>query len=335
MDDANIIFKLIEDRFPVAKHADAFAGGIRQSIPIGSRAAIQTAANMASNPRHRVGLASGGVGAKGSKVSSSKRSWTLAEDMKLKSLVEKHGPKRWSFIAEHMSGRVGKQCRERWHNHLNPHVRKGSWTPEEDMVIFEQHKRVGNQWALISKLMPGRTDNAIKNRYYSTVRRLLRREKKRMRERARNGEPLTAAEVDMGNQKKFKYVAVGPRTLQIMQVDPTSGSDPRAASGSASGSGQPMTRATSVSQTSHSANAPTQPFTSRHQFPVAGGTSAETEQPELSIVTATGPRPSEPGPSEPGPSEPGPTEPGPTEPSSQQVPQESDQLAGSSTASDA
>ncbi len=59
------------------------------------------------------------------------------EDEKVLQLVREYGPKRWTLISKHLKGRTGKQCRERWHNHLNPDIKKCAWTEDEDRLIYQ------------------------------------------------------------------------------------------------------------------------------------------------------------------------------------------------------
>jgi myb proto-oncogene protein len=110
-----------------------------------------------------------------------RRPWTSEEDSAIRLLVEELGIKNWSLVASELAQRYsikhrsGKQCRERWHNHLDASIDKKPWTQEEDDLIFDLHKEFGKSWSKIAERIPGRTDNSVKNRFYSTLRRNLRK----------------------------------------------------------------------------------------------------------------------------------------------------------------
>ncbi|XP_051133607.1 transcription factor MYB10-like [Andrographis paniculata] len=100
--------------------------------------------------------------------------WSAEEDLRLTSFIQKHGHNNWRALPK-LAGlmRCGKSCRLRWINYLRPDVRRGNFTREEEQIVINLHKSLGNKWSAIAKFLPGRTDNEIKNVWNTSIKKKL------------------------------------------------------------------------------------------------------------------------------------------------------------------
>lgn len=126
----------------------------------------------AGTEEKKSGASSDKVPGKDIKVRS--RSWSQEEDDLVQVLVSQVGPKKWALIAGQLSGKTQKQAYARWRDYLQPGLTSRPWTRWEETHLLDCQAHIGNQWAILARFMPGRSPNAIKNRFHATKRKMER-----------------------------------------------------------------------------------------------------------------------------------------------------------------
>ena len=105
-----------------------------------------------------------------------KGSWKHDEDIQIIKLVDKYG-KAWSKISKTLGTRNGKQIRDRYINVLDPEIKKGKFTEDEDDMLVQLYYKHGSKWATIAKYYNNRTADMVKNRFHSCIKKRLGLEK--------------------------------------------------------------------------------------------------------------------------------------------------------------
>ena len=106
------------------------------------------------------------------KPSLNRGQWSEEENKLLRNWVSTNGPCKWNKCSLFINGRNAKQCREHWYDFLDPNLTKGNWTLEEDLLIMIFYKKYNGSWKNIIPIFENRSENSIKNRFYSELRKI-------------------------------------------------------------------------------------------------------------------------------------------------------------------
>ena len=142
-----------------------------------------------------------------------KGQWSLYEDKLLREWVDQNGPRKWEQCGKYIHGRSGNQCREHWNNCLNPDLIKGEWTAEEDFLIMYFYEKCNGSWKKIVYLFNGRTENSIKNRFFSQLRKIATKDMTVL-------ERKFCSKIGLEELKKFLNEAISESKKEFLKKNP-------------------------------------------------------------------------------------------------------------------
>lgn len=112
----------------------------------------------------------------------SRNPWTKKEDAELIKIIKELYSNqinsldadsiKWDVISQRMypdGNRKAKDCRKRWSNSLDPKLKKGKWTKDEDEKLIKAHSKHGPSWQKVSNEIMGRTDDQCAKRYIEVL----------------------------------------------------------------------------------------------------------------------------------------------------------------------
>ncbi|EKE42887.1 hypothetical protein ENUP19_0209G0015 [Entamoeba nuttalli] len=99
------------------------------------------------------------------------RIWTTREEMQLMEGIKRYGTNNWEEVASMVPTRTKKQCRERYLNN-NESIYHRPWSQEEDCLILQKRKEIGNKWTTIASYLEGRSPNDVKNHFFGRLKKL-------------------------------------------------------------------------------------------------------------------------------------------------------------------